>query len=46
MREIFEIMLKDILSENFTAREYIIYGIMAPVGLVAACVLAEIIINL
>jgi hypothetical protein len=43
MKELFEIMMKDILSEDFTKREYIIYGIMAPLGLIAACVLAEVI---
>ncbi len=36
-------MQKDIESEDFTLREYIIYGIIAPIGLVAACVLAEVI---
>jgi hypothetical protein len=43
MKELFEIMMKDILSEDFTKREYIIYGIMAPLGLIAACMLAEVI---
>ena len=36
-------MMKDILSEEFTKREYIIYGIIAPLGLIALCVLAEVI---
>ena len=39
-------MMKDILSENFTKREYVIYGIVAPLGLLAACVLAEVINSL
>ena len=43
MKELFEIMMKDILSEDFTKREYIIYGIIAPLGLIALCVLAEVI---
>lgn len=43
MRELFEILSKDIKSENFTMREIIVYGIIAPLGLIAACVLAEII---
>ncbi len=43
MKELFEIMMKDILSEEFTKREYIIYGIIAPLGLIALCVLAEVI---
>lgn len=46
MKELFEIMMKDILSENFTTREYVIYGIVAPLGLLAACVLAEVINSL
>lgn len=46
MKELFEIMMKDILSENFTKREYVIYGIVAPLGLLAACVLAEVINSL
>ena len=43
MRELFEILSKDIKSENFTMREIVVYGIIAPLGLIAACVLAEII---
>lgn len=46
MKELFEIMMKDILSEEFTKREYVIYGIVAPLGLLAACVLAEVINSL
>lgn len=36
MKKFFEIMGKDILSEEFTRKEYIIYGIVAPLALVAA----------
>lgn len=46
MKELFEILLKDIKSEDFTTREYIIYGVIAPLGVIAACVLAEVINNL
>ena len=46
MKELFEILSKDIMSENFTRREFIIYGIVYPLGLIAACVLAEIVSNL
>lgn len=46
MKELFEIMMKDILSENFTRRELVVYGIVAPLGLLAACVLAEVINSL
>ena len=41
MKEFFNIMAKDILSENFTRKEYVIYGIIAPLALVAACMVAE-----
>lgn len=41
MKEFFEIMGKDILSENFTRREYVVYGIVAPLVLVLVCVLAD-----
>ena len=40
MKEFLEIMGKDILSENFTRREYVVYGIVAPLALVLLCVLA------
>ena len=40
MKEFMEIMGKDIMSENFTRREYVMYGIVAPLVLVLACVLA------
>ena len=34
MKEFFEIMGKDIMDENFTTREYVIYGILTPLVLV------------
>lgn len=34
MKEFLKIMGKDILSENFTRREYVVYGIVAPMVLV------------
>ena len=40
MKKFMEIMGKDILSENFTRREYVVYGIVAPLVLVLVCVLA------
>jgi hypothetical protein len=40
MQEFLEIMGKDILSENFTKKEYLVYGIVAPVVLVLVCGLA------
>lgn len=40
MKEFFEIMRKDIMSENFTRKEYVVYGIIAPLMLVLVCGLA------
>lgn len=40
MKEFLEIMEKDIMNENFTRREYVIYGIVAPLVLVLLCGLA------
>lgn len=46
MKELLDILLKDIASDDFTTREYIIYGIVAPLVLIAGCVVATIISNL
>jgi hypothetical protein len=40
MKEFLEIMGKDILSENFSKRECLVYGIVAPVVLVIVLGLA------
>jgi hypothetical protein len=40
MKEFLEIMGKDIMSENFTKKEYVVYGIVAPLVLVLVCGLA------
>ena len=40
MKEFMKIMEKDILSENFTRKEYVMYGIVAPLVLVLVCGLA------
>ena len=40
MKEFLEIMGKDILSENFTKKELVVYGIVAPVVLVIVLGLA------
>ena len=40
MKKFFEIMEKDIMSENFTMKEYVVYGIVAPLVLVAVMALA------
>lgn len=40
MKKLIEIMLKDIKDENFSKREYIVYGILTPLVLVAIMALA------
>lgn len=37
MKEFLKIMGKDIMSENFTRKEYVMYGIVAPLALVLVC---------
>ena len=41
MKEFFEMMEKDYLTEGFSKREWVIYGIIAPVVLVIGCVIAD-----
>jgi hypothetical protein len=40
MKEFFELMGKDIMDEHFTAREYVIYGILTPIVLIGIMALA------
>ena len=40
MKELIEILTKDIKDENFTKREYIVYGILTPLVLVALMAVA------
>ena len=40
MKELFKIMAKDIMDEHFTTREYVIYGILTPIILIAIMALA------
>ena len=40
MKELIEILLKDIKDENFSKREYVIYGILTPLVLVGIMALA------
>jgi hypothetical protein len=40
MKELIEILLKDIKDENFSKREYIVYGILTPIVLVGIMALA------
>ena len=41
MKELIKVFEKDIKSENFTRKEIIIYGIIAPIALILVCGLAE-----
>lgn len=41
MRELLKVFEKDIAQENFTRREILIYGIIAPLVLILICGLAE-----
>jgi hypothetical protein len=40
MKKFFDIMKKDILSEHFTNKELVIYGVLAPIILFAIMALA------
>lgn len=40
MKELFDILSKDIMSEHFTRRECIIYSIIVPLAFIAVAVLA------
>ena len=40
MKEFMKIMGKDIMNENFTRKELVVYGIVAPLVLVLVCGLA------
>lgn len=40
MKELIEILTKDIKDENFTRKEYIVYGILTPLVLVGIMALA------
>lgn len=43
MKELYNIMMKDFQEENFTRKEWIIYGVVAPLALILLCGLAELI---
>lgn len=43
MKELYDIMMKDFKEENFTLKEWIIYGVVAPLALILLCGLAELI---
>ncbi len=39
MKEFLETMKRDILEEGFTRREMVVFGVVAPLALVGACLL-------
>lgn len=43
MKGFLEMMMKDIYAEHFTRKEYMVYGVVVPLAMVAAVVLAGII---
>ena len=43
MKEFLKMMEKDYLSEGFSRKEWVIYGIVAPMVLVIGCVIGELI---
>jgi hypothetical protein len=43
MKEFFDIMMKDIWNENFSRREYVVYGVIVPVAFVVICLVASIV---
>ena len=42
MKQLFSILAKDLQSENFTLKEMVVYGVIAPMALVAVCMIASI----
>lgn len=46
LKEIYSVLSKDTKAENFTKKEIVVYGIIAPLAFIAACVLAEFLTNL
>ncbi len=41
MKELFRILEKDILKDGFRTRDYIVYGIVAPVAFFGLCLVVE-----
>ncbi len=42
MKDLLNIYLKDIQVENFSKRECVVYGVIAPMALVVVCLIASI----
>lgn len=45
MKELYEILAKDVLKEWLTRRELVVFAIAAPLALAALCALAELLNN-
>lgn len=42
MKQLFSILAKDIQVENFSRKECVVYGVVAPAALVVICMVASI----
>ena len=42
MKEFLDIMAKDIQVENFSRKECVVYGVVAPAALIVICMVASI----
>lgn len=41
MKQLINLILEDFKEEGFTRRDYIIYGVLAPIALIALCIFTE-----
>jgi hypothetical protein len=41
MKQLIDIIIEDYRKEGFTRRDYIKYGILAPIAFVALCIIGE-----
>ena len=39
--ELLNIIIEDYRKENFTSKEWLVYGLLAPLALTAVCILAS-----
>ena len=42
MKQLFSILAKDIQVENFSRKECVVYGVVAPAALIVICMVASI----
>ena len=40
MKQVIDILMADLQADGFTRRDYIVYGILAPLALTVVCILA------